>query len=738
MKKALLSFLLIFISTHLFCQEISYTIISSDNQSITIRVDFPEIEKQEIDIAGETHFKLSMPGGYATLEKGFPELLMAAKSIMIPEDANPSFTIISEEFTEERESNIVPSKGKLYRDVNPQTVPYQKGEIYAVNNFYPESSCKLNEPYILRDFHGLAITFFPARYNPVTKTLREYQTIIVKISYNSSQSLPNPQKMNREFRQIYHHQFLNFEEAKYNVLAENGSLLIITPESFIPALQPLVDWRIKCGIPTEIVAIETIGSSSSQLKNYITDYYNQNNLTYLLFVGDHAQIPSYRMMSSSMDNYYAEVSGSDVYPDYFLGRFSATTIEEVETQVEKTIMYETAPPEVSHFPVFAGIASNEGPGHNNEYDYQHIRNIGNQLMNYTYTSGHEFFDGNQGGLDAAGFPHASSISSAINQGVGIINYCGHGDWNMFYTGYYTNQYVYALQNYNKLPFIISTACLNGDYAYQTCFAEAWLRAKSEQGLTGAVATLMSTVLQSWNPPMAGQDEMANLITESSGENTPRTFGGITFNGICYLLDIYNDYETSRTWLIFGDPALHIRTSEPKSIAIQHPEEVDNTETLISFLTEIEDVDLTLSIANKIVHHENMGDGELSVAFDDLSLYDSLFVVGTKYNHTPYLGIIRIKNSEIIPEDPTEPEPEIEAGILYPNPAKDYVTISEKDFPSEEKVDCFLFDMNGRQVMKTTATKTNNKLDVRLLNSGGYVLKMYSGGKEIHTYKLIII
>ena len=46
-----------------------------------------------------------------------------------------------------------------------------------------------------------------------------------------------------------------------------------------------------------------------------------------------------------------------------------------------------------------------------------------------------------------------------------------------------------------------------------CFAEKWLRATNSEGEpTGAIAALMSTINQSWNPPMLGQDEM-NVIDQ---------------------------------------------------------------------------------------------------------------------------------------------------------------------------------------------------------------------------------
>ncbi|MDR2979430.1 MAG: C25 family cysteine peptidase [Bacteroidales bacterium] len=734
MKNFIFSVLLLFSINTLSCQEIHYSIISSDNQSITIQVDFPASDKTEISIDGETYYRLAMPGAYHILEQGAPEVLITAQSIIIPDNVSPTVEIISEEFSEKTGFKLAPSRGKIYRNVDPSTISFTKGDEYATNAFYPAQPCKVNEPYKLRDFHGTALSFFPVTYNPVGNTLKEYKNIVVKINYNVTKSNIINKKTNKEFSKVYQKQFLNYEETKYDAMGEEGSLLIIAPEEFVPSMRPLANWKIKSGIPTEIVAYDTIATSQSTLKTYLTNYYANNNLTYVLLVGDYMQIPSYRSRGKSFDNVYAQVDGNDNYPDFFLGRFSAETVEHVETQVQKTIMYESAPVETLHLPVYAGIASQEGPGENGEYDYEHIRYIGNKLADYTYTSGYEFFEGSKGGLDESGDPRASAISHAINNGVGIINYCGHGDWDIFETGYFMNSHVQALTNYNKLPFIIATACSNGEYVLRTCFAEYWLRAKKDEQLTGAVATLMSTIVQAWNPPMAGQDEINNLLTKSAKGCTVRTFGGLTFSGLCEILDTYYDYETSNTWIIFGDPSLRYRTAVPSQIAITHPAEVNAGNNSITLSTSFDDVEVTLSCRAKIVASGIINNDSFVVNIDDMQDYDTLHVVGNKYNHIPYIGFIKVKNGGAnIPTWSSS----LETGLLYPNPATDFVTIDQQDFPSDDNVECLIFNIEGRKMKRIQASKSNNKIDIQELATGSYVLKMMSKGKEARRYKFMV-
>ena len=154
----------------------------------------------------------------------------------------------------------------------------------------------------------------------------------------------------------------------------------------------------------------------------------------------------------------------------------------------------------------------------------------------------------------------------MNEGRSILNYTGHGSNGSFGNGCpMNNTDVNGLENSGMWPFIWSVACVNGEFHIGTCFAETWLRATDSEGNpTGAITTLMSTVNQAWNPPMAGQDEMNAILAESYSNNTKRTFGGLSFNGMNQMNDDYGSQGYSETfyWTLFGDPSVVVRTDTP--------------------------------------------------------------------------------------------------------------------------------------------------------------------------------
>jgi len=260
---------------------------------------------------------------------------------------------------------------------------------------------------------------------------------------------------------------------------------------------------------------------------------------------------------------YSYIVGNDHYPDLFVGRFSAETEAQVITQVTRTLDYEINPiTDTDWFTKAIGIASSQGTGDDNEYDYEHIRNIGNKLISFTYDYAYEFFDGSQGGNDAAGNPSSSMVAEGINSGATIINYTGHGSTTSWSTSGFSSNNVNNLTNNGKLPFVIAVACVNGNFVNSTCFAEAWLRAENNSEPAGAIATFMSTINQSWDPPMRGQDEMNDILTEAYSDNIKRTFGGITMNGCMNMNDVYGSggYTMTDTWTIFGRPFIGSQNS----------------------------------------------------------------------------------------------------------------------------------------------------------------------------------
>ena len=530
--------------------------------------------------------------------------------------------------------------------LNPDDIAYTENPDYQISNYLLGSAVEKGDFYQLRDFQGMNFKVYPFDYNPVAQKLKIYSSVTFKVTFNSTRSVAAATKNNRTFDAVYANQFLNYKGLRGTPVTEEGDILVICPENFMEAMQPYVDWKIRSGYNTEMVTVTAAGNNANAIKTYITNYYNEHNLAFVIIVGDNAQFPTPTVSGNKSDNYFTEIAGNDSYPDIILGKISAENVEHVETQVQRFIEYEQNPPETSHFPSFLGIASSQGPGDNNEYDYQHIRNIDNKLQNYTYTSGYELFEGSQGGLDASGNPNAGMVSTAVNSGVGIICYCGHGDVQMWVTTGFNNNNVNSLTNVGKLPFVISVACVNGEYHTGTCFAEAWLRATRNGQPSGAVCFTGSTINQPWNSPMCAQDAMIDLLIGTNQDKQNFTFGGMFFNGMIKMLDVYNDVEVFRTWILFGDPTLQMRTAVPEQLEVTHNATLSAGVPSVTFSSPVENAKITVTHNNEVVATGRITGGEYTLNFSETYLpTDTLKVLATATNYLPYEGTVNFIPNE---------------------------------------------------------------------------------------------
>ncbi|GAG31482.1 unnamed protein product, partial [marine sediment metagenome] len=248
------------------------------------------------------------------------------------------------------------------------------------------------------------------------------------------------------------------------------------------------------------------GNNCTSIKNYIQGVYDSaTDLAFVLLVGDYTQVATCTASDGASDPTYSKLAGGDDYPDIMVGRFSAETEADVNTQVERTIEYETTPATTQDwFWRGTGIGSAGGPGDDGEYDWEHIRNIRTDLLAYGYTQVDELYEEDQGGGDAPDNPTAGDVSTVLNAGRGIVNYCGHGSPTSWGTTGFSNDDIDGLTNDNMLPFIFDVACVNGQFNGYTCFAEAWMRATNGTEPTGAIGVYASSINQSWAPPMEAQ------------------------------------------------------------------------------------------------------------------------------------------------------------------------------------------------------------------------------------------
>jgi hypothetical protein len=531
-------------------------------QSIVVEYQFEDFTRTPVDIEGVQYMDIQLPSEGVTMEVGAPAVPLVARSIIIPNDKEMAVRVIDGEYYEIRDIGVIPSKGNILRTVDPADVPWTFGESYHTDGFYPGQLAVGGEPYIMRDHRGLVVTVYPFQYNSVTRILRVYTSMTVEVEalgpgrVNVLEQERQDRVLSRAFHDLYSAHFINYNQnGRYDPLVEEGDMLIIVHDAWNANVQPLADHKESFGINTTVVDVSEIGNNATAIRNYIQDVYDTSDLAFVLLVGDAAQVATPQASGGASDPTYSKVAGSDDYPDIMVGRFSAESEADVDTQVERTVEYEENQSILEDwFWRGMGVASNQGPGDDGEYDNEHIDNIRDDLLAYGYTLVDQIYDPNAS---------AAQVTEGLNEGRGWINYCGHGGPTGWSTTGFSNSHVDALTNDNMLPTNFTVACNCGEFDSYTCFAEAWLRATNGSEPTGAIAAYMSSVSQSWNPPMEAQDE-CNLLYVAGTYNC---YGTLCYAGSCSMMDEYGGDGVAMfdTWIYFGDPSLNLRYVAPDEI-----------------------------------------------------------------------------------------------------------------------------------------------------------------------------
>jgi gingipain R len=616
--------------------------------------------------------KVELEEGTPLLIKAAPDIPRLSTAIIVDDEKKMEVVISRAEFVEYPLTDIVPSKGNLLRTIDPDSLPYVYGPVYQLNEFFPGKLADLDPAFIQGQFRGQSLHFYPVQYNPVTHVVRFYTEIeiaVVPVDEIGFNSLPPnvPDRTNLIMQEVYRDRFINYagHGDRYDQLGELGDMLVIAHAQYLEELEPWVQWKKEKGIQVEVVDIATVNSVAA-IKNLIADRYASGGLTYVVLVGDEDQVPVELTSNSSGVGYcdacYGYLSGDDHYSEVLVGHLLVHTDSELVPVIQKILEYEKSPYMASDwFSVAMGIGSSQGNGvgDDNESDWQHQNLIKTDLLGFTYTSVFERYDGNHqadsptGGVtaDGTGNPNAGSLSGIINDGCSLINYTGHGDHNLIVTGGYSNANINQLTNHGKYPYFIIVGCCVGDYDDDAgsgdTFGEAWLKTDEPGNPTGGIGGAFSTVFQSWAPPMEGQDEMNQLISESGTYATRHTLGSIHFHGCGSMNDAYGEegFDMTDTWTLMADPSLQLRTAFPAMIEASHVPTANFGVNHLTVSSSTEDALVCVSFQGEIRSTGLIQNGICELSFPGVSGPGSLLVTLTSFNTIPYQGYVQLLPAE---------------------------------------------------------------------------------------------
>ncbi len=671
-------------------------VLASDLATTRLSFELNRFMTADVTAMGGEWTALALPGAALRLERGAPELPVVRTSIAIYDLGAVGLRVSDAVYDEFADVDLLPSKGSISREIDPASVPYELGRVYAEDRWYPEDSVEIGEPYILRDTRGAVVSVNAFQYNPARRTLRVLRSATIEVVTTADRGMNEmhvrPSVRSVEFERAYAGRYLNADalfqsgtlataRGRYSPVPEVGPMLIIAYDDFVGSMESFVEWKEQSGVPTSLVALSTVGSTDDDIASYILDAYQNDGIAFVLLVGDGDQVPTYLDGSKAADPMYALLDGADSYPDILIGRFSAETTDDVLTQVTRSVEYESQPQAgAAWYHKATGIASNQDGGTGTP-DFEFIEDMRQTLLGFAFTD-----------VDAIYDPSASTaqIAAALDEGRGLVNYMGHGATMGWSTGPFINGHVNALVNDDMLPWIVSTACYVGKFHTLTCFAEAWMRATNGDRPTGAVGIYASSISQDWVPPITAHLEIMDLLV--TGEN--RTLAGLYMNGACAMIDAYGATGANESdhWHVFGDPSLHVRTAAPGTLTVTHGGSVDPTAFEFAVQTEAGAL-AALSMDGECIGSAVAGaGGEAVIAFTDTLTTDDVLLTVTNFNCFPYTEQVPVGNGSSS-EDTTSV---VSLSQNFPNPIRRGTAIAFA-LPVGGNVSLVVYDVAGRRV-----------------------------------------
>ncbi len=222
--------------------EVTYN--QPQNGVYELNFDVGNLSVSDLQIEGITYSSIDFEGSICTQLKGFAKLPYLNASLILASNKNVSLEIIEGDYTEIALQNpLLPSRGVIYRDQDPSTIPYEISSKSLRDEWYPQDLAQNTEPFIVKDFRGTTVYVYPFRYNAVTQILRVYENLTVRLVENNTLA-SNPLKAEttsvlREMDGIYSSLFINYDQSKDDLtIGEYGDILVVCTDRDEEAIQP--------------------------------------------------------------------------------------------------------------------------------------------------------------------------------------------------------------------------------------------------------------------------------------------------------------------------------------------------------------------------------------------------------------------------------------------------------------------------------------------------------------------
>jgi len=673
------TFLLLFYITvaagniHLNSETNRVNIMDNTYQRLVLSSSVSDIGTLDITTPQGVFTALSIDGFGQRTVVGQPALPVYRKLIEVPFDASFTVNIVKQHYQEIDltawgvRMPVFPAQYPMSKGDDPNKIPFEYNPKTYSQNFYIDDPLAVVTPVgVLRALNLARVDISPVQYNPVANTLRVYDILEIEIVFNNG-NLGKTLEMKQSKASPYFGSMYRMV-GNYKPIGPNDELITSSPVTYViisdpmfqATLQPFIQWKTKKGF--KVIEGYTnnplVGTTTTSIKSYLQGLYTTppagyNVPSFVLFVGDVAQIPAWSGTAGShyTDLRYCEYTGDNL-PEVYYGRFSATTLAELQPQIDKTLEYEQYlmpdPSFLNEAVMVAGADGSYQTYSNGQiyYGTENYFNAAHNIVSHTYLQ-----------PEPSGGNYATNIHTNVSNGVAYANYTAHCSQSGWADPSFLISDIPNLANAHKYCLMVGNCCLSAKFDV-TSFAEEQLRA-ANKGSVGYIGGSNNTYWDEdywWgsgfksivlHPPYdAAHLGAYDGAFHDHGEPISDWFVTQGQMVVCgnYAVEESSSSRKTYYWEIYhlmGDPSLMIYYSVPPALTATYQNTLMIGMTSLAVNTE---ANAYIALSNNgVLLDAKIADasGLANLNFTALSAPGNLDIVITKQNRQPLISTIQV-------------------------------------------------------------------------------------------------
>ena len=471
-------------------QESIMTVLARDTSELRFRVEVGELKAFEVNTREGTFTRLVIPGFHSSQTVGSPELPMMNRLIEVPHGATARVEVLSATSREIDlaefgiDTPLMPAQPSMPKSVDPANWPFVYDRDAYLSDRVAQDLAGVTAIGRLRALDLARVEISPVEYYPEANRLVVVETLDLRVVFEGGDQAAGDDLWattnSHFFKPVYDRvaglQDRGEHDSYPDLVSDVVTMVVITPSSFEAQLQDFVDWKTERGfhVVVGVIGSPEVGSTTASIQSYIHDLYNNATPelpapSFVVFVCDVAQCPTFTVSGDATDRPYCAVDGDEI-PDIYYGRLSATNSSQLQAILDKTMMYDQYtmpdPSYLENVTLIAGVDGTFATTHGNgqlNYGTTHYFNASHGISSNTY-------------LYPASGSAGSAIIQSVSDGLAFINYTAHGSVTSWADPSFTQSDINGLSNSGEYCLAIGNCCVTSTYDYSECFAETWLRA----------------------------------------------------------------------------------------------------------------------------------------------------------------------------------------------------------------------------------------------------------------------